>query len=160
MVAGLPSQAPVREAPKNTGKLYPRAMHTTFTYRFALLGLSLLASGCAGLSPGWDWDERAGATAPLPARVVAPGPSTAAVSLTAQEVTCRDVAWRASFADMSARDLLYAQAYRDCMNPPTMGPSPAVVPTSLAPLPPPSTSVRIEAPVAPSQQRAPRPDRR
>jgi len=126
-------------------------MHNKFSYRATLLGLSLLASGCAGLSPGWDWDERAGGAAALPARVVAPGPSTAAVALSPQEVTCRDVAWRASFADMSARDLLYAQAYRDCMNPPTMGAGRPVVPTSLAPLPPASSG---------EQQRAPRPDRR
>jgi len=136
-------------------------MHHTFTYRVTLLGLALLASGCAGLSPGWDWDDRAGAAPVVPAHVAAPVPMTAAVPLTPQEVTCRDVAWRASFADMSERDLLYAQAYRDCMNPPARVSTRPVVPTSLAPLPPPTTSVRTEAPALRGErQRAPRPDRR
>lgn len=136
-------------------------MHNTFTSRATVVGLALLACGCAGLSPGWDGGQRAGAATPVPARVAAPGPMTGAVALTPQEVTCREVAWRASFADMSARDLLYAQAYRDCMQPPDRGSAQPVAPTSLAPLPPPTTSRRTEAPALPGErQRAPRADRR
>ncbi|TWO70408.1 hypothetical protein FN976_15620 [Caenimonas sedimenti] len=72
-----------------------------------------LLAGCA-VDPGFmPAAETRSLNNPGPAVVVTP--VVAATIASTQEVTCRAEAYRRSFEDPAARDLIYGQAYRDCM---------------------------------------------